>query len=351
MNNRCWATVGLDAYLLDYYGCYKFSGGQTDEISLPIQGIFRGNNRYYRLNWQQSRYWHAIADLSNTTIRWFVTLGGDYLPKHALCYNYGLKRWWVERYEHPIGCSAIAPKAAPYGGWRSYGQERLYVGSQGAQVFAFSPTVFLDGPDPTSGATRCQPASWGIDWLIVTGASFANGTLGSYLTIVRGRGEGQTRKIIDVAGDVLTVDQPWAITPDETTLFQIGAVYWEYRTGRMTFADGEARQTRKIQLGYRPVPVTQEAIAEMFRDYSETAITQQHNYNWKQRRGVSSIIGDPRQRIDLTRSYGVADINIDAQRERDTDARRRLSFSIYGWNRESQLTLKRLIETGTTGSE
>jgi hypothetical protein len=352
VNNRCWATVGTDAYLLDYYGIYKFSGGQTEDLSVPIQGVFRGTNRYYRLNWDQSRYWHAVADANYQTIRFFVTLGGDYLPKSALCYNYILKRWWIEQYPWAVSCSAIAPATSPSGGWRSVGQERLYVGGPAAGVFTLAPTANLDGPNPAAGTCRGFVTSSTICGLTCNTASFASsGLIGSYATIVEGTGQGQSRLITDVSGQTLAVSQPWTTSLDATSVFQIGAVYYEFKTGRMTFADSESRQTRKIQLGFRPCPSQQEAIAQLYDDYSEKPTIQQHSYTSAQRRGVSSQAADPRQRIDLTRKYGAADINIDAQRERDTDSPRRIAYFIYGWNRENPLTFKALAETGVVAKQ
>jgi hypothetical protein len=350
INNRCWVTEGMDAYLLDYYGCYLFRGGQAEAISVPINAIFTGTNRNYALNWQQSRYWHASIDSDYDIVRWFVTLGGDYLPRHALCYNTELKRWWIEEYPVPIGCSAVGNAVAQLGTFRSIGSQILYFGSRATKVYSMSAKIFLDAADPQAGTTRGTVASSGLCSLTCASAEFAAGVVGSTVYIVQGKGQGQGRLIASLSGTTLTLTQPWTILPDSTSVFQIGAVPWEYRTGRTTFADGEDRKTRKIQVGFRPTPSQQEAILELYEDYNETTpIVQQHQYTVAQRRGVATSVASAQQRIDLTRLYGTADVNIDAQRERDTDARRRVALLLYGWNREDPLTFKQIVETGVVG--
>lgn len=353
VNNRCWATVGTDAYMLDYYGIHVFSGGKSEDISDPIQAIFRGTNRNYNLNWLQSRYWHAALDPNYQTIRWFITLGGDYLPHHALCFDYSLKRWWLESYPVPMACSANAAGTIPLGTFRTTGQQSQYFGSRATKVYTMDGPFHLDGPDAAAGTTRGLVASAGLCSLTCTSAEFASaGLIGSTVTIVAGYGLGQTRRIASISGKTLKLTQPWTIRPNTTSTFQIGAVPWELRTGRMTFTDGEGRMTRKLQLGFRPMPAEQNAIAELFADYEQLiASKQQHKYTGAQRRGVSTDVGDAKQFIDLTRGYGTADINTDAQRERDTDAPRRMSVLLYGWNRENSLTIKQLILTGVVGSD
>jgi hypothetical protein len=353
INNRCWAVEGGDAFMLDYDGCYVFSGGEATGLSDQINGIFTGTNRHYRLNWDQSRYWHAVIDSTINTIRWFVTMGGDYLPHHALCFNFALKSWWIEEYASPVGCSAVGTQASPMGGYRSSGTQSIYLGSRATKVFTISSTVHLDGPDPQAGTTRGSVASAGRCSMTCADASFAASRIvGSNVFIVQGKGQGQARRIASVSGTTINLSQPWTNKPDTTSVFQIGAIPWVYRTGRSTFADGEDRKTRKIQIGYRPTTLAQEAIAELYEDYNEaTPIAQQHQYTVAQRRGVATGVGSAQQRIDLSRRYGVADINIDAQRERDTDARRRIALLLYGWSRENALTFKQIMETGTVGEE
>ena len=345
VNNRCWVIIGDMSWSLDDFGIFQFDGGKAEDISAPIQAIFRGTNRHYALNWAASRFWHAIADVNANTIRWFVTLSGDYLPYHAICYNFIAKKWWLEQYPVPIGCSAIGRVTVTPSTWRTAIQERLYVGSAAARVFALSKNSYLDVATVASGTVRGNVATAGLTWFTCASAEYGP-IVGAPVTIVQGAGEGQTRAIASVVEGQINVTQPWTISLDATSVFQIGAVPWTYRTGRMTWAASEDRETRQFQLGFRPIPQRQQAIAEVYNDYDETSpVVQKHTYTAAQRRGAASQFNDPRNRLDLTRKYGTVDLFMDAQREGRTDAPRRMSMLLYGWSREFPFTIKQLIET------
>lgn len=345
INQRCAIVIGDTAYLLDEQGIYSFDGGDVKDLSKPIQSIFRGNNRFYKVNWSPLRFWHGCFDENYEILRWFITLNGDYLPRHALCYNYDFNRWWIEEYPMPIGASAIGKTPPAPGTWRMGGQDVLYYGSRAKKVYAIGYGQILDGPDPAAGTTRGPVSSAGQCSLTCNVAMFAaTGLIGSNVYIVAGTGEGQSRRITALSGQTLQIGQPWLILPDTTSVFQIGGVPWEWRSGRLQFADNEERNTRKLVFGWRPLtpdsPQSPEAVIQFYQDYSTSAVV--NNFSWTkgQRRGVSAQKGSTEQRVDLTRTQGVADINFDAQRERNTDAPRRVTVDITGVGNDEQMTVK-----------
>jgi hypothetical protein len=352
VNQKCAVVIGDTAYMLDEQGIFSFDGGEVQDLSKPIQSIFRGKNRYYKLQWQANRFWHGCFDENYEVLRWFVTLTGDYLPRHALCYNYAYKRWWIEEYPMPIGADAVGKTPPNPGTWRTGGQSVLYYGSRAKKIYKLGYGQILDGPDPNAGTVQGQVTSSGLCSITCSLASFAtSGLVGSNIYIVKGTGEGQTRRIVALSGQTLQVNSPWLMQPDTTSIFQIGGVPWKWRSGRLQFADNEERNTRKVVLGWRPLinVAPSEAIAQLFVDYNNAAINNSFSYTQSQRRGVSSTKGSPEQRIDLTREQGVADINVDAGRERDTDAPRRLTVDFAGVAREEQLTVKSVEIQGVMG--
>lgn len=352
INQRCVVIIGDTAYLLDEQGIYSFQGGTCTDLSKPIQSIFRGNNKFYQLHWAASRFWHACFDENYEILRWFITLSGDYLPRHALCYNYDFKRWWIEEYPMPIGCNTIGRTPPNPGTWREGGQDILYYGSRARKVYEIGYGQTLDGPDPNAGTTRNTVTAIGICSLTCDMASFADsGIVGSNVYIISGAGEGQNRRISAATETVLTLTQPWTIMPNTTSVFLIGGIPWEWRSGRVQFSDNEARNTRKIVLGFRTQDLDSEAIAQLYVNYKKDPIVNNMRYSKAQRRGVSTVPKSPEQRIDLTREQGVADINIDAQRERNTDAPRRITVDFSGVAREETLSIKSVEMQGTMASQ
>lgn len=63
-----------------------------------------------------------------------------------------------------------------------------------------------------------------------------------YAVIIKGRGLGQSRRIVSYRGSVLTLDEPWRVEPDATSVFSIGpftdriAVYGNYLDGKSASA-------------------------------------------------------------------------------------------------------------------
>jgi hypothetical protein len=96
--------VDGSAYMLDYLGVHLFSGNYGESMSTPIQDLFKTEPLgTYKINWKASRYFHAVVDPTEETIRWFICLNSHYLPHHALCFQYKLRQFWLEEFSMPIG--------------------------------------------------------------------------------------------------------------------------------------------------------------------------------------------------------------------------------------------------------
>jgi hypothetical protein len=101
VNNRCWVVANEVAYLLDEGGVYAFRGDSEGETATAmIQDVFRRDGfGSLQINWTASDNFHASHSPQEEVIRWFVCIGGDTLPRHALAYGYTTQRWWVEEYQ------------------------------------------------------------------------------------------------------------------------------------------------------------------------------------------------------------------------------------------------------------
>jgi hypothetical protein len=115
INHRCVAMVEDTAYMLDEDGVHAFDAGKSNAtLSSPVQTLFRATGLKTRINWAASRYFHAVHDPATETIRWFVNLSGQYLPRHCLCYAYQLGAL-VDRGVHAAHRQLVPGQAEPLG--------------------------------------------------------------------------------------------------------------------------------------------------------------------------------------------------------------------------------------------
>lgn len=264
VNDRCWVIADEVAYLLDEGGIYAFDGSdQPKNISTPIQTFFRPTGDGPLINWRAQNFFHASHSPGEETIRFFVTLTGEYLPRHALCYAYRLDRWWLEEYAVRVGCSALGRLGRPTGGWQ-LGIETPFLGSEGGRVLALNG-VALDGVPEGNGTTRGTVASAGVCSLTDGRATF--GTLaGTPVSISAGRGRGQTRVIVSNTATELQLDRPWAVKPDATSVYQVGGIPYSFLTQRMRYAPSESRDGASVEITFPPLP-GQTARLSLAQDY------------------------------------------------------------------------------------
>lgn len=357
INHRCWVNLGDEAFLLDDNGVYRYDGSDIEEIDQPIQEIFRSTNQWYKINWNTSMFWHAVHDTLQKTIRWFISLGGDYLPKHALCYNYALKRWWVEAYPMRIGCSHNGRQAVTPGTWRLQARDQVYYGTPAKKIFA-SGVYALDGPNDKAGTVRGTVTSAGILSFTDSLATFSTDLVGTRVYLVRGKGYGQNRLITAVSGDVVSIDQPWSEMPDTTSVYVLGGIPWEYRTGKFAYASSETRATRNAVVDFEPcdaefdiegnqIPATYDvAYANVFHDYAKTPRLANRDFDKGSNQGVGAVIDSGDIELDMTVPEGVLVVRLDAHLERYSDGPGRIALDLRGVSGASPVALNRITLEG-----
>ncbi len=322
VNQKCWVLVEDVAYMLDEAGIHAFSGGQESEpISTTIQGLFRNSDSPYRVQWQARRWFHAANNPTQETIRWFVTLEGDGLPRHAIAYNYRTKRWWLEEYPFPVGSSATG---------MLNGERRLFLGSDAARIFAFG-VGSLDGADASAGTVRGTVTSATLVTLTDSQATFAaSGLVGSPVSIVSGRGKGQQRRIAAVSGTTLTFTQPWLILPDSTSIYQVGGVPWTYKTGDFRFVNDEEETPRRAEVIFKPTRTAATMDLRLYHDFSPTPVVMATTRTSQQDSGVAADRSSSDLSIDLTKPGGLVQKRFSAQRDLYIDGPRWLALALAG---------------------
>lgn len=328
VNDRCWVVVGTTAYLMDEAGIYTFDGdaeGQT--ISQAVQGIFRGEDSRYRIRWASRRYFHAAHFPTEDTIRWFVCLSGSYLPRHALCYQYTLQRWWVEEFPFPIACNCLGRAGSPAADWQELVRQ-VYLGSAAGRVMTY-PWGYADGPDP-----RGSDLAGGIlsaDRLGFTAdRPLGPDLVGGPVDVIRGRGKGQRRVAASASGTLLRVVQPWTVVPDATSRYRAGGVRFRWQSGWFRYMDEEAEQQVRLEATFRRTSAAAQADLFVFTDRSAVPDPWAVRRDADEGYAVSAVPGSPALTVELSDPAGQAFQQLSRRKDRDTVGNTYLSVAVSG---------------------
>ncbi len=301
VNNRCWQIVDGTAYLLDEKGVYSFSGGQFDTLSERIRTIFSNDNDTYGIQWSSSRFFHSVHDPADGTIRWFVTMGGGYLPMHAICFNYSEGRFWVERFHRPVGGSCLGARPRSTTVWQSELRNQIYFGFDHKTVGAFK-TSPLDGTGPDD---LFQGDVGSSTFQTVTIPSSVEAPVNAVIHIVMGKGIGQSRRIVDtLSSNRVRIMYPWSVRPDASSVFQIGGIRFQLRTGKMFRNPGEAFGPRRFVMHWKPVSHPAYAALRAFIGWDDSAVKQSWNLSYKQAGALMTKAGVAEKGIDLADTTG-----------------------------------------------
>jgi len=340
VNNRSYAIVGERVYLLDTDGIYAFTGsGNVDPSSLLIQDIFRPSDFEFQLNLQAADYFHASHYQNQETIRWFVAFTGQSLPRHAIVYNYRMERWWIEEYSRPITCSASGDLN---------GRRIIYVGSDAKTTLALWHGN-TDGPDPLRGTVHGAVTSATLTSLTDTTASFPPaGLVGNPVSIVDGRGRGQTRRVSSVSGTTINISQPWLILPDTTSVYQLGGINWRYRTGLFRYTESEQNSPTRVELIFQPQTDGSICDIEVFQDHSDDPLVWVGDQSFDNGAGVRVTDDEQKLSVDLDKQDGFVQHRFDRHRDMYIDGPRYVSVQLSGISGEDRTTIYQVTIDGAT---
>jgi hypothetical protein len=302
LNHRLAILADDKVYLFDESGIYAFDGGATEPISQPIQNVFQsdGLTSTLQVDWSQdTTLWHASIDPVRTIIRWFVSMVGQVPLTNAICYNYRLERWWLESYPTAItsSCTGSIAEAANVG--IPSGYRRALVGSECRMVLCLGEHALDIAYD--SGTLRGYVVSATSVTLVDSAASFASYLGGAPVTIVSGTGAGQTRIISSNTSTQLTIVQQWSTIPDTTSVYQIGGVSWQWRSGWLDVEDQEEETARDFLVSFQPTTSAMTFQAQFFYDHNTSPELFVYPYN-DTKDGVTTKTNDPSIYIDMTSS-------------------------------------------------
>jgi hypothetical protein len=346
VNNRCHAVVDERSYMLDEAGVYAFSGGQqVEDLSTPIQDLFeprRGTRPpRYRIRWEARRWFHCVYDPGERVVRWFVTLEGTGIPRHAICLDVARATWWVEAYPFPVGASAVGPIR---------GARRVFLGGPGGRVYVLGEGT-LDLVDGTAQTVRGQVTSARLRSLTDSQASFTSGCVNAPVRIVDGKGKDQVRVITSATSTQLSLNMPWRVKPDSTSVYQIGGVRYRYRTGWFRYVMLERENTRRLEVVFEPCQEDALLDARLYLDRGVSPVTWDYSQSTSEADGFAVTKDQTDWVADLTKANGLVQRRIDGQKELYIDGQRLVSWEFAGVTNMDQVSLYQITIDGVQSRE
>lgn len=327
INHRCWVVVEENLYLMDEGGIYRTGGGDdAEQLSTPIQNLFR-RDAAGAINWSASRFFHCCYSPAEETIRWFLTLRGSYLPRHALCLHYKSSKWWLEEYPVPIGSSTLGRVGRPTGGWGDAG-EQLFLGGPAGSVLTSGGS--LDGAPAAGPMTRGSVSSATLDTLTDGGATFDPSWINVPVVIVAGRGKGQLRVVVANNATTLRVNEAWAVQPDATSQYQVGGIRYRFTGGRLRYAPSETQTGRSVEVQYVPTGPPETVDLRLFSDFAIVPRGMGRTTGPGTRLGVATVKDLAEFTLDLSRPAGHYWQRFDGHREMGTEAPRLVRVQLEG---------------------
>ena len=335
VNNRSWVNVDGYMYCLDDRGIYRFDGSEsTEDLSASIQDIFYFSREVgeLRINWDSAQHFHASHDRADATIRWFVSFSGEYLPRHAICYNYSTPQWWIEEYPFSMGASCLFKRA----------QSLPMAAGRYRKVYALM-IEHLDIVDAGEGVTRGSVVSSARRSLTVSSGTVfpMAGVVGAPIAIVEGRGKEQWRLITSVSGTRINVNTPWTESPDSTSTYQIGAFPWSWKSGWVPWPVYEWNQPRRVNLGFEPSETPNKLSLRLYQDYAREPIDWSLSWprNPSDTSHVETEVDEPDVEVDLQQPRGFARLTIDSYSVYDEFRPEILSVELKGFASASPTTV------------
>ena len=322
LSDRLIAQGAGDLYCMDEAGVHKFNAQGSEDISAPIRPFFLPDAvTGYQLDWSaDTSLWHAAADPARGLIRWFVTLVGFDPLTHALCYDYANRRWWLESYVSPISANDVI----------DLGPRRCIVGSSSRRVFALD----CDTSDvvPSGLAVRGQVVSADA-WSLTVTETLPASLAGVPVAIVSGTGRGQVREISDSTTNTMSLAEPWAVTPDATSVYQVGGIPWVWQSGWFDLTDSEQEIPRDVEFSFSPASNTQLSMTLTYDHALEPRIWASIQKDL----GVRTQKGSPYVDISLDKSGGWARFRYAHHKEHYVDGDGFVSMALSGVQAQAQV--------------
>lgn len=334
INQRCWARVEGNAFLMDRAGIYAFNGSSTESVSGPIQDYFRG-----RIYWPREKWFHAVHLPDLEAVAWFVCLDSSQYPNKALVYFYRTGTWSIDSYPYALGASCLCPIGGEY---------RAIAGAENEPMLLNEGV--LDGPAPFAHRRLERLADWpdgtisgtveSASLFTVTDstASFVfsswfdtSGIVGAPLIVTDSYGNTQTRRIssISATSHTIRVIEPFHTIPSPGDSYTIGGIPFEGKWGSFRYLDKAEDNQRAIQLDYETLSEPTTLNARIYHNHSESpdefVVDQEDIAN-----AIVTRVGSANAQLSLTHPYGHAHLNIPGRFESTGPANRWVEVELKG---------------------
>ncbi len=340
VNGRSWIAADNALFSIDELGVYSFSAREVEPLSQQVQAIFRPQRLQridgLKINWKRKAFFHASLDRQQDTIRWFVCMDGHRYPHDALCFQYRQNKFWIERFPFAI-CGSCNGDIN--------GTPQVFYGGPHSKILAaWQGTLDLANLD--LGTVHGTATSSTLFSLTDSAASFSTTFANAPVSIVKGKGKGQVRKIIEASATTLTIQDPWLELPDATSVYQVGGVHYKYRTGWMRFAKAEENANRALELSWEPLTTAAIANLRFILDTTDDISTSGVTQNSDAGGGIASIKGLSDLEVNLTYPPGVARAPLPGHREHAARGRRYVQFELEGDSNEEPIIVYQWIFEG-----
>lgn len=278
LGQRCWDIHAEQCYVLDRHGLYAIDpGGRTEDLSAPIEDIFRS-----RIDWANSTWNFVAVDQVSKVVRAWVAFKEDNssgYPTRALCMSIDTKTWWIERYPQRISAGATVPMTN--GDHRSVcgSESGVYILNEGqfdvGRGSITSVTVTNKGAGYRTPPTVTAPSGVGAELQAVINAE---GQVTGVWIINPGHGYTSGSLTFSAPDDPTCASPVTAVASFTATANNSNSTLYpayRYKSGNMQFASDSNTQNpplkRDITLTYKPQDAACEVAARLYYNNSRHA--------------------------------------------------------------------------------
>ena len=199
-----------------------------------------------------------------------------------------------------------------------------------------------DANSVQNGQILKEPVSSTHRTLTTSGKTFpVSRVVGAPLAIVNGRGKRQVRLISSVSGQTITVNPPWHIRPDSTSVFQIGGFGWSWKSGWSSWLQTDRQNVRNVNVLYHPTQVAATMDMRIYDQYSETPTAWAVNWprNTEESSGLTTFEDDPDALLDLTKPASGIYIALDNWGRQDEYGADNIAVELRGHSCKDRIAL------------
>ena len=266
LNPRAYCRADNIIGVMDRMGIYLTGGGNVNPISEGIQDYFRQG-----IVWERKEWFHAAAYAEEETMRFFVCLDGSRYPKHALCLNYTTGEWWVEEYPWEVSSSLTMPIG---------GRKRLLLGAEHERISIYGDSPQDGMPEGSAGGGRYTVAS-ALSYSVTVsspGWQVNADIIGTSIYIIKGRGRGQTRRIVNASKTTGRIDikTPWTVQPDASSIVVVGGIRYLWRSDVLDMV-ASYPMSKKIEVMADPTEYDSNIALSVYRNNKDTPVASKGN--------------------------------------------------------------------------